>query len=63
MKAVLVATLISIALIGTPLALVSTPATYACGPDCSDETDDFDVTEAVPGWADCDINFDCMRLL
>jgi hypothetical protein len=62
MKTILIAILAGIVLIGTPIGLVSAPANYTCGANCADD-DEGDVTEAVPGWVDCDINFDCMRLL
>jgi hypothetical protein len=62
MKTLLGATLIGLTLLGTPLALVSSPATYACTGVCAENTDDPDTTEApMPGWIDCGIALECLR--
>jgi hypothetical protein len=60
MKTFLAATLISLALLGTPLALVSAPATYACSGNCAEDTLDRSET-AMPGWTDCGVALECLR--
>ena len=57
MKTVLVAILISLGLLGTPISLVSAPVSYACGTSCGEE----ETNERVPGWAaDCGATLACL---